>query len=154
MAVGFTRTDFQAEPSILDSFRTILMILARLENQVWAKAWPGNPNQACRFQNVFLGPIPAAPGKPSLGLSRHNFMHLMEIKKNVGSVGSILFLNFLEMRITNCRIKFRNGAQKKKFRNLQAWLGVPGEVWPRHDFQARPKALNLTRMGSIIDGLV
>ena len=34
------------------------MFLARLENQVWAKTWPGTPNQASRFWNFFLGPIP------------------------------------------------------------------------------------------------
>ena len=37
---------------------SFLMFWARLENQVWAKAWPGTPNQPCRFRNFFLGPIP------------------------------------------------------------------------------------------------
>ena len=34
-------------------------------------------------------------------------------KNNVGSAGSTLFLNFLEMRRKSSRKKFRNGAQKK-----------------------------------------
>ena len=33
------------------------MILVRLENQVWAKTWPGTTHQACGFQNFFLGPF-------------------------------------------------------------------------------------------------
>ena len=59
MAVGFTGTDFQAKPSnrrFWTHFGTFFMVLARLENQVWAKTWPGHPNQACRFENFFSGP--------------------------------------------------------------------------------------------------
>ena len=45
MAEGFTWTDFQPKPSILDPFRSILMLLARLGNLVWAKAWLGEPRR-------------------------------------------------------------------------------------------------------------
>ena len=49
---------------------------------------------------------------------------------------------------------------RKKFRNLQAWLGVlgswlgvPGQVWPRPDFQVGPKTSKMARNGSGIDDL-
>ena len=35
-----------------------LIFLARLENQVWAKTWTGTRDQACKFRNFLLGPIP------------------------------------------------------------------------------------------------
>ena len=52
-------------------FGSLLMFFARLENQVWAKTWPGTPNQASRFRIFFLG--------PSLGLSLHIFIHFLEM---------------------------------------------------------------------------
>ena len=42
---------------------------------------------------------------------------------------------------------------RKKFRNLQAWLGVPGQVWPRPDFQVGPKTSKMVRNRSRIDRL-
>ena len=63
MAVGFTGTDFQPEPSILDPFRTIFDVLGPTwksglgQKPAWrTKTWPGPPNQARRFRNFFLGP--------------------------------------------------------------------------------------------------
>ena len=47
-------------------------------------------------------------------MSRHNFMHFLEMpKKSSGQRGRHYFLNFLEMRRKMCRKKFRNGTQKK-----------------------------------------
>ena len=107
MAVGFTWTDFQPEPSILDPFRAIFGVFGRLENQGWAKTWlgpdfkvragprlgPGPPSQACRFRNFFLGPIPELfsarfsphfqeiPQIMSTPLTRRNLRHFQEIQQ-------------------------------------------------------------------------
>ena len=65
MAVGFTWTDFQPEPSILDPFRSIFDVLGPTwksglgQSVAWrAETWPGPPSQACSFRNFFLDPIP------------------------------------------------------------------------------------------------
>ena len=56
----------------------------------------------------------AKPGMPSLGFCQRNFKHFLEMQKiMLGQLGRHYFLNFLEMRRTTCRKKFRNGAQKK-----------------------------------------
>ena len=56
MAVGFTGTDFQAKPSILDPFRTIFDVFGPTWKPGLGQTWPGTPNQACRFRNFFSGP--------------------------------------------------------------------------------------------------
>ena len=101
------------------------------------------PNQACRFRNFFLGPIPElflqvfrrisrtfknnvdptdptlffafpAPGIASLFFCQHDFLNFLEMQQiMLGQLGRHYFLNFLEMRRNICREKFRNGAQKK-----------------------------------------
>ena len=45
MAVGFMGTDFQAELSIMDPFRTMFCVLGPIENQVWAKLGPEPPTR-------------------------------------------------------------------------------------------------------------
>ena len=126
MAVGFTWTDFQPEPSILDPFRTIFDVLGPTwksglgQSVAWrAETWPGPPNQACRFRNFFLGPIPellfcsffvACPGKSSNNVDPADPTRFVafpgnstnNVDKNpdlafldfVGSAGSTLFKEF------------------------------------------------------------
>ena len=179
MAAGFTWTDFQPEPSILDPFRTIFDVFGLAwksglgQNMAWrAKTRPGPPSQACRFRNFFLGPIPELvsarfsshfqeiPQIISTPLTQRNLLHFQETMQQIssGQWGRHYLRNFLAMPRKTCRKKFRNGAQKK-FRNLQAWLGGPGLVlplqamfWPRPDFQAGPKTSKMIQNGSRIDG--
>ena len=100
MAVGFTWTDFQPEPSILDPFRTIFDVLrptwkSGLGHSVaWrAKTWPGRPNQA-RTRNAKSGFFSTLfvefPGNAT------NF---------VGSAGSTLFEEFLRNATKNLQKK-------------------------------------------------
>ena len=98
MAVGFTWTDFQPEPSILDPFRTIFDVFGPAwksglgQNMAWrGKTRPGPPSQACRFRNFFLGPIPELfsascsshfqeiPQIMSTQLTQHYFLHFQEL---------------------------------------------------------------------------
>ena len=99
-AVGFTWTDFQPEPSILDPFPTIFDVFGPAwksglgQNMAWrGKTRPGPPSQACRFRNFFLGPIPelfSARNLPhfreiaqimSTPLTRRNLKHFQEIQQ-------------------------------------------------------------------------
>ena len=83
-------------------FGPFLMFWARLENQVWAKVWPGTPNQASRFRNFFLGPIPelfsascSSPRNAKSGFELTYFQAFPgNANNNVGSAGSTLFLAF------------------------------------------------------------
>ena len=73
------------------------MFLARLENQVWAKTWPGTPNQASRFRNFCLGPIPELfsatfsshfqemPKIMSTQLTLRYFSHFQEMLENMSA---------------------------------------------------------------------
>ena len=100
MAVGFTWTDFQPEPSILDPFQAIFDVLGPTwqfgldQNMAWrGKKRPGRPSQACRFRNFFLGPIPelcSARNLPhfqemsqimSTPLTQRNLKHFQEIQQ-------------------------------------------------------------------------
>ena len=74
------------------------MILVRLENQVWAKTWPGTPTQACRFQNFFLAPF------------RNLFLRVF---------------HRISWKVEKTRAEKSSGmGPRKGFRNLQAWLGM------------------------------
>ena len=135
MAVGFTWTDFQPEPSILDPFRTIFDVFGPAwksglgQNMAWrGKTRPGPPSQACRFRNFFLGPIPelfSARNLPhvqeiaqimSTPLTRRNLLHLQETQQIMSTK-------------TQTWHSWRNGmGPRKKFRNLKAWLRISGQV--------------------------
>ena len=127
MAVGFTWTDFQPEPSILDPFGTIFNVLGPTwkpglgQNMAWrAKTRPGPPSQAWRFRNFFLGPIPELFSARfslhfqeiaqimSTQLTQHYLLHFQELHQDfVGSNPELAIL------AKTCRKKFRNGARKK-----------------------------------------
>ena len=96
------------------------------------------PNQACRFRNFFLGPIPELfsasfsphvqeiPPIMSTPLTRRNLRHFQEIQQIMsGQRGQHNSRNFLEMRRKTCRNKFRNGAQKKNPESA-GLVGGPG----------------------------
>ena len=104
MAVGFTGTDFQPEPSILDPFRTIFDVLGPTwksglgQSVAWrAKTWPGRANQARRFRNFFLGPIlelfsascsshfHEIPQIMSTPLTRRNLLHFQETQQIIST---------------------------------------------------------------------
>ena len=92
-------------------FGPFLMFLARLENQVWAKLGPEPPTRPADSGTFFLAPF---RNYSSGRLSRHNFMHFLELRKIMsGQQGRHCFSQFLEMRRKTFRKKFRNGAQKK-----------------------------------------
>ena len=84
------------------------------------------PNQACRFQNFFLGPIPELFSRScsshlqeiqeimSSPLTRRNLWHFQEMPQiSSGQRGRHYLLDFLKMRRKTCRRKLWNGAQKK-----------------------------------------
>ena len=102
MAAGFTGSDFQPEPSILDPFRSIFEVLARPENQGWAKTWLVAHLKIRARPKLGLGPPtrPADSGSFFWAPFRNFFLHvfrrhfllnLLEISKNrrVGGVDII-----------------------------------------------------------------
>ena len=109
-------------------FGPFLMFLARLENQVWAKTWPGTPNQACRFRNFFLGPIP-----------------------------ELFFCDFYVAFPGNATNKSQKkvpewGPEESSGICRPVW-GFRVKLWPRPDFQVGPKTSKMIRNGSRIDRL-
>ena len=133
-------------------FGPFLMFLARLENQVWAKTWPETSNQASRFRNFFLGPIPELfsascsshfqeIGKiMSTQLTRHCFLHFQEMLEIMSAqtqtwhswrrrISWVDIIFGISWKCDEKRTEKSSGmGPRKKFRNLQAWLGVPGQV--------------------------
>ena len=135
------------------------------------------PNQACRFgiffwapfRNFFLECFDAFPGNvknivepadPTIFLAFPG-----NARKYVGSNPDLAFLaKDILIRISwKCGKTFIEKCSgmgpRKKFRNLQAWLGVPGpwlgvrgQVWPRPDFQVGPKTSKMVRNGRRIHG--
>ena len=89
------------------------MFWARLENQVWAKAWPPTPNQACRFRNFFLGPIPEL-------FSASFSSHFLEIGKIMSTQLTLHYFSHFQEMLENMSAqtqtwhsRLRIGAQKK-----------------------------------------
>ena len=116
------------------------MFWGRLENQVWAKLGPEPPTRGREpeppTRPAGSGTFPASFFAAFPGNSRNNvdpadpaifFAFPGNAINNVGSAGSTLFSNFLEMRRTLAE-KSSGMGPRKKFRNLQAWLGVAGQV--------------------------
>ena len=114
------------------------MFWAQLENQVWTKAWPGTPkarpgssNQACRFRNFFLDPIPELFSASfsshfqdiqkimSTPLTLHYFLHFQELHEILSTKTQTwpswlrFFFEFPGNAVNNLHKKIRNGAQKK-----------------------------------------
>ena len=90
------------------------------------------PNQACRFRNFFLGPIPELfsasvsshfqeIGKiMSTQLTRHYFLHFQELHE-IMSTKTQTWHSWLKCGKTLAEKSYGMGP-RKKFRNLQAWL--------------------------------
>ena len=56
MAVGFTGTDFQAEQSILDPFRTIFDVLGQAWKSGLGKNLDWDPQPGLQIPELFSGP--------------------------------------------------------------------------------------------------
>ena len=153
MAVGFTWTDFQPEPSILDPFRTIFDVLGPTwksglgQNMAWrAKTRPGPPSQACRFRNFFLGPIPEL-------FSARFSPHFQEIRKIMSNpLTRHYFSHFQEMHeILSAQTQTWHSWTKNLQKKVPEWgpekssgIGRPGwgfqaKFWPSPDFQVGPR---------------
>ena len=106
-------------------FGPFLMFLARLENQVWAKTWPGTPNQASRFRNFFLGPIPKL-------FSASCSPHIQEIQKIMSNPLTRRFFGISRKCMKLCRLKPRLGLDLifKSGQNHQKWSEMGPEWLP------------------------
>ena len=103
MAVGFTGTNFQAKPSILDPFRTIFDVLGPTWKSGLGQNLTRSPQPGLQIPELFSGP-------------------------HSGTFFCALFVAFPGNATENVQKKVPEWGPEKKFRNLQAWLGVPGQV--------------------------
>ena len=141
-------------------------IVALFVNKRWTKTWlgldfevragprlgPGPPTRPADSGTFCLGRILelfSASFSPhfqeiakimSTLLTRRNFGYFLEMPKiSSGQRGRHYWRNFLEMRRTTCRKKFRNGAQKKVRESAGLVGGSWAKPWPSPDLKVGPK---------------